>query len=187
MGSYKRSRVVEDAFFLLWNNMRMEELEKEKSDHLSSKAKQCSSPSSQWHWGPLQPLHWDSVKLPVKSLSSPHVLQASSTIIQQDVLLLQIFHIADVIVPQPSSVKTIQLIWALLIAEAFWFLFSTWVILTDCGTEWAGEWVMLGQMVLEFMVLLLLPWWCCNKPSGDQSSVIVGAMQTVMEVTLTVL
>lgn len=89
--------------------MKMEELGTEKSDHLSSKAKQCSPPSSQWHWGPPQLLYWDS-GLPVKSLPSLHVLQASSTTIQQDVLFLQIFHIADVIVPQPSSVKTIQLI-----------------------------------------------------------------------------
>lgn len=129
---------------------------------------------------------WDS-GLPVESLSSLHVLQASSTAVQRDVLLHQIFHSADVIVPQPSSVKTIQLIWALLIVEAFGFFFSTWMILTDCGTEWAGEWITFGQMVLEFMVLLLLPWWCCNKPSGDQSSFKVGAMQTVVEITLTVL
>lgn len=44
------------------------------------------------------------------------------------------------VIPQPNSVKEIQLIQALLIVEVSGFVFSPgWVFLTDCGAEWAGK------------------------------------------------
>lgn len=85
--------------------------------HLSSWAKQCSPPSSHmcWEsWGCLL-WHW---------LTSSTLAQRSAGAIRLKSLPLWIFHPADVIVPQPSSVKMIQLIWALLIVEAFGFLFQ---------------------------------------------------------------
>lgn len=48
-------------FPLCETTWRWRSWKKEKFDHLSSEAKQCSPPSSQWHWGPPQPLSGDCV------------------------------------------------------------------------------------------------------------------------------
>lgn len=55
---------------------------------------------------------------------APHHPECPSLPLRQQFLPLQIFHAAAVVVPQPSSVKKIQLIWALLIVEVFGFLFQ---------------------------------------------------------------
>lgn len=59
---------------------------------------------------------------------APHHPWCPSLLLRQKFQPLQIFHVAAVVVPQPNSVKKIQLIWALLIGEGFGFLFHPgWV------------------------------------------------------------
>lgn len=115
-------------FSLLWNNMKMEELGKEKRIFTTSALDQSSVlfPASRGAGNLPSP---NTVCCDTSLISEEPAITlclpvCPSLPLQQKFLHLQIFYIAAVVIPQPNSVKKIQLIWALLIAEGFGFLFQ---------------------------------------------------------------